>query len=89
MTDFSDFTENGDDQSKSTYFRFENPGHPEVEIEEGDVERMRAYYRAARLLKDSEINLMRLVGEFLVAVEKEFVQNQDGAVEAFFEDLAE
>jgi chaperonin cofactor prefoldin len=46
---------------------------------------MRKHYRAAKSLKDTSVNRKKIVGDFLVAVEKEVVENEEDAIEEFLE----
>lgn len=69
-------------QTKTTYFQFENPEHPDSK-EFDNPEEARIQYNAARFIQDKlGPDRHNLVGEFLVAVE---ALEQDGDEEALQE----
>jgi len=52
------------------------------------TETAQEYFRAARTIKNSSINETLLIGDFLVAVEKEVYQGEEGTIEEFLQSLS-
>lgn len=88
MTDLDDYLESGKNQQKQTHVTFSNPDHPEASVDYADDERIKAHFQAAKSLKQSTVDRKKLVGDFLVAVEREMVQGEQGAIEDFLEKVA-
>ncbi len=74
---------------KSTHIALPNPKHPDSEVDYVDEKLAAEYFRAALSLKNSEINRKQLIGDFLVAVNREHVQEEEGALEEFLEKLSQ
>ncbi|WP_435183020.1 hypothetical protein [Halobellus sp. EA9] len=85
MTGLDDYIGDGENQQKQTHITLSNPDHPESEAGYAEEERMKKHFRAAKSLKNSPIDRKKIVGDFLVAVDKEVVQNKEGAIEEFLE----
>lgn len=88
MTGLDDYTNDGQGKQKQTHITLYNPDHPDSRGDYAEEERMREHYRAAKSLKDSPVNRKKIVGDFLVAVEKQVVQNEEDTIEEFLEDLS-
>ena len=87
MTNPDDYLDSGKNQQKQTHITFSNPDHPETSVDYAAEERIEAHFQAAKSLKQSTVNRRLLVGDFLVAVEKEVVQGEEGAIEEFLESV--
>jgi hypothetical protein len=87
MTDPDDYLDSEENQQKQTHITFSNPDHPETSVDYAADERLEAHFQAAKSLKESSVNRKLLVGDFLVAVENEVVQGEDGAIEDFLESV--
>lgn len=85
MTRLEDYTDDRQSQQKQTHITFSNVDHPDSRGDYAEEERMRKHYLAAKSLKDTSVNRKKIVGDFLVAVEKEVVQNEEDAIEEFLE----
>lgn len=85
MTGLEDYTDDRQSQQKQTHITFSNVDHPDSRGDYAEEERMRKHYRAAKSLKDTSVNRKKIVGDFLVAVEKEVVENEEDAIEEFLE----
>lgn len=87
MTDPDDYLDSGKNQQKQTHITFSNPEHPEATVDYAGDERIKRHFQAAKSLKQSTANRKLLVGDFLVAVEKEIVHDEEGAIEEFLESV--
>lgn len=85
MTGLDDYIGDGENQQKQTHITLSNPDHPESEGGYAEEERMREHFRAAKSLKNTRIDRKKIVGDFLVAVDEEVVQDEEGAIEEFLE----
>jgi hypothetical protein len=88
MTGFDDYRD-GEGQQKQTHITMSNPDHPESTADYADSDVMEEHFRAAKALKNSPINRKKIVGDFLVAVEKEVVEGNEGAIEEFLQTFSE
>ena len=89
MTGLDDYIGDGENQQKQTHITLTNPDHPESETDDDEEDKMREHFRAAKSLKNARINRNKIVGDFLVAVDKKVVQDEEGAIEEFLETLLE
>ncbi|GGJ15339.1 hypothetical protein GCM10008995_26460 [Halobellus salinus] len=85
MTGLEDYTDDRQSQQKQTHITFSNVDHPDSRGDYAEEEKMRKHYQAAKSLKDTSVNRKRIVGDFLVAVDKEVTQGNEGAIEELFE----
>ena len=85
MTGLDDYTDDGQSQQKQTHITFSNPEHPDSNVDYAGKEEMKEHFRAAKSLNNSPVNRKKIVGDFLVAVEREVVQNEEDAIEEFLE----
>jgi len=76
-----DSEEGNTSQTKTTYFQFENPDHPDSK-EFDDPEAARVQYSAARFIQDKlGPDRHNLIGEFLVAVQALEEDGDDGPLQ--------
>jgi len=78
---FDKYKETGGSAQKQTHVTFNNPEHPDIDVsDEEEEERMRQWYKAAKSVQSSDIDRRAIVGDFLVAVHEdrieEFIQAQ-------------
>lgn len=78
---FDKYKETGGSAQKQTHVTFNNPDHPDIEVDDEErEEQMRRWYKAAKNVQSSELNRRAIVGDFLVAVDEdrvdEFLQAQ-------------
>lgn len=89
MTGLDEYSTEGEGQQKQTHITLSNPDHPDSSSDYADHETMQEHFRAAQAIKNSSINRKMLVGDFLVAIEKEVVQGEEEAIEEFLQTLSE
>jgi hypothetical protein len=70
---FDKYKETGGNAQKQTHVTFNNPDHPDNEIDDEEEQRRR-WYNAAKSVQSSELNRRALVGDFLVAVDEDRVE---------------
>lgn len=72
---FDNYKETGGSAQKQTHVTFNNPEHPDNEVsDDEDEERVRRWFEAAKSVKSSDINRRAIVGDFLVAVDENRVE---------------
>lgn len=76
----NDYKETGGNVQKQTHVTFDNPSHPDVEVEGYETKKAQKWFQAAKELQSSEIDRCALVGDFLVAV-------NDGDIEGFIQEI--
>ncbi|EGQ44168.1 MAG: hypothetical protein J07AB43_02270 [Candidatus Nanosalina sp. J07AB43] len=74
---------------KQTHITMANPDHPDNEPTYASEEVMRNHFQAANAVQDSQVNRRQIVGDFLVAVERELHNEESEAVREFLMDLQE
>lgn len=89
MTQFDEYTDDGEGQQKQTHITMSNPDHPDSTADYADEDTIKERFEAAKALKNSPINRKKIVGDFLVAVEKEVVRSEEGAIEEFLQAFSE
>ena len=89
MTGIDDYTDAAEGQQKQTHITMSNPDHPGSTADYADDATMKEHFQAAKSLKNSSINRKKIVGDFLVAVEKEAVRKEEGAIEDFLQAFSE
>jgi len=69
-----EYKNTGDSAQQQTHVTFDNPDHPDVDVgDEQDQERARQWYKAAKSIQNSSIDRQALVGDILVAIEADRV----------------
>lgn len=72
---FDKYKETGGSAQKQTHVTFNNPRHPDVDVgEDEDEEKVQRWYEAAKSIQNSEIDRRAIVGDFLIAVDEENVE---------------
>ena len=89
MTGLDDYIGDGEDQQKQTRITLSNPEHPDSSTDYAGREEMKEPFQAAKSLKNTRTNRNKIVGDFLVAVDKKVVQDEEGAIEEFLETILE
>lgn len=89
MSGLDSYVDEGENQQKQTHVTFPNPDHPDTSGNHASQEDMRAHFRAANAIQDSQVNRKAIVGDFLVAVDAALHENNEEALEEFFSRLTE
>jgi len=87
LGNFNESEDGSTGRTKTSYFQFENPDHPDSK-EFDNPEQARRHYQAARFIQDAMgTNRHDLVGEFLYAVEELEKNDNEEPLKEFTEKL--
>ncbi|UHQ98137.1 hypothetical protein HYG81_21405 (plasmid) [Natrinema zhouii] len=65
------YKEEDGNAQQQTHVTFDNPDHPDVDVAGDEAEDMQQWYRAAKTIQASNLDRRALVGDFLVAVNED------------------
>lgn len=87
MSGLDSYVDDDAQQQKQTHVTFPNPAHPDTSANHASEEDMLAHFQSANAIQDSRVNRKAIVGDFLVAVDAALHEDDEEALEEFFDEL--